>query len=128
MGKSRGQPVYGLRKKGQEDEEDATEKEESKGNPSWRSFVTEPYHLQGTAKYFPLIASISAPLATLLDIPALTVCLRHPFVLTDDHHVSNIGMTNLAKVKRIPLLPSSYLPSHSLSASSQMSSSSSGSR
>ena len=55
---------------------DADEKEvaaEEEEDSSWSRFVFSPERWRSIAIYLPLVAAICAPLATLLDIPALTV-------------------------------------------------------
>ncbi|ORY28329.1 hypothetical protein BCR39DRAFT_535524 [Naematelia encephala] len=51
---------------------DKEEKASGKKLLSWRELFFEPAKLRIFAKYCPLVAAILAPLATLLDIPALT--------------------------------------------------------
>ncbi len=70
------QPVFGLGEKQQGD--DAKGQLEKKKDPTWRSFLFQPFHFGLSAKFFPLIAAILAPLSTLLDIPALSVSRTIP--------------------------------------------------
>ncbi len=46
----------------------------------WWQYVIHPHRARTIAKYCPLIAAIAAPVSTLLDIPALSVCyMLHVF-------------------------------------------------
>ena len=71
------QAVFGLGNYDKEDEKGG--KQNGKGEVhkrlTWRALIFAPGQLRTIAKYCPLIAAIFAPLATLLDIPALTVSM-----------------------------------------------------
>ncbi len=108
------------RVKGEEEDEDEW------SEPVWRTWIL-PIKLQGMAKYCPLIAAILAPLATLLDIPALTVS-SHPDCtknINSSRRSSNTGTRNMASLNLIRRPASLFLPYPSHSTSSPTPSSSS---
>ena len=76
MSEHKQQVSFDTEEKGRQAGRDDADDEQAR--PDWWEFVFQPHHLRSMAKYCPLIAAILAPLATLLDIPALSVSRMTP--------------------------------------------------